>query len=172
MSPSLVYEPRGFRQTTAMTSRANMLDTARTILIGEVALGLWVMAAPAGAQTARVDMQGSVAPRCSALSLQAIDLQRESSDLRDFSRRLTVRCSGTSPALSVRTQALTMPGVTLTAFGAAGQMGTATEAGQIVPADLGERLAAGEGNLLVRIPAAQLGSATAGALEIIVSPAP
>ncbi|WP_158702961.1 hypothetical protein [Allosphingosinicella vermicomposti] len=161
-----------------MMRRANILDHARTILIGELALGLSVMAVPASAQTARVDMQGSVAPRCYGRAVDAIEIGHDLPELSEVSRRVTVRCSGNSPALSVRSQSLANPDVTLTAFGAGGRSGTATEASPMAPVDLGARLAADEGNVLVHIADVRLASEQSahagqgGAVEIIVAPAP
>jgi hypothetical protein len=147
--------------------------TSRTLLLGELALSASFFAAPAYAQPVKMDVVGSVAPSCSGG--QPFTLAGQSDQLR---RSVTVRCSGSSPALSVRATSLNAA-VTLTALGAGGQTGTTSAASDeeaIRARTLGARLSASEGNLTVQI--ADLlkqendgeGVAAGGIVEIVVSP--
>lgn len=125
----------------------------------ELALTATCLSAPAYGQTnQRVDLVGFVEARCSAITPGGM---ADMDPGEEVSRVLTVRCSGPSPAMSVRTHAADDPEVTLTVASARGLR-------------TGQRLSTQEGNVVVgladiRSPGPRAGSR--GPVEIIVSPA-
>lgn len=165
-------------------NRSSGIATARCVrggtafMLYEFALSCSLLSAPAVAQKVQhVDVVGTVAARCSGGQSVPIAIKDISGADDGIRRSITVRCSGNTPALSVRA-ALDKNGVTLTAVGTGGRTGSAAaNSGEgITSTTLGERLASSEGNLTVRISEvdpsddAVAGPEEDGSVEIIVSP--
>lgn len=151
--------------------RAGRIGTA--VILFELALSASAFGTPAFAQSVqRVELVGTVAARCSGgapLPAALGSLPVANDGIR---RAVTVRCSGTSPALSIRVGPSGSNAI-LTATGVGGQTDSATAAAGegITSSTLGDRLATMEGNLTVAIPDIDgAGGPASGNVEIVVSP--
>ncbi len=162
-----IYLPAELVQTGAMQA----IDQAgswwrddgffRRLLFCEVVLTATILSPAAHAQSMqRIDLVGFVEARCSAVTPAGMANFEGGEDV--VRRELTVRCSGQSPALSVRTNSPDDPEVTLTV---ASQHGVQT----------GERLSTREGNVVVGLADTRTFGRRAtharGPVEIIVAPA-
>ena len=151
--------------------RAGRIGAAMILI--ELALSASAFGTPAIAQSVqRVELVGTVAARCSGGAPIPAGLGNLPITNDGIRRAVTVRCSGTSPALSIRVGPSSSNAV-LTATGVSGQTGSATAAAGegITSSSLGDRLATIEGNLTVAIPdAGEDGGTQSGHVEIVVSP--
>lgn len=167
MSQNDIYPGADLVQTGPMRAsdqagvwRDDGVGIVTRVLLCELAIGATVLAVPAHAQSMqRVDLVGFVEPRCSAVTPAGLADPGEDGEV--VSRALTVRCSGQSPALSVRTQSPDETGVTLTV---AAEQGMQT----------GQRLSTREGNVVVGLADLRTAGArvqrTRSPVEIIVAP--
>jgi hypothetical protein len=161
----LLVQTGGMEATVhpAMQSRAPASEGGALIgrvLLCELALTATFFATPAHGQSyARVDLVGYVEARCSAVTPAGV-ADMEAGEV--LSRALTVRCSGPTPALSVRTHASDDPEVTLTVASAARSAS-------------GGRLSTQEGNVVLGLadmrPTGTRVQRSRGPVEIIVAPA-